>query len=357
MLGGGGKRGDISRCTATLGPMLTGLERVSTWVVGAVIACALSGVSACQPSATGPTTADPTGRKTARSGSRMTEGELPGIDTSQLTGRERGEWWTHVSELLAPCSDQPVSIAQCVQEARPCPACSPAAEFLLRQVTLGKTRAQVEAAFVLRFDPDSIQSIDIGRAPFKGPEKAPVTIVEWADFQCPFCALASPYLDYLVKAYPGFVKVVFRHFPISHHHYAIPAARAAIAAGQQGKFWEMHDLLFANRQEIDDTSFLRFAQELALDTDRFQVDMAAQATLDVIERDRREADKLGLRGTPMIYIDGRNFDLQHFDMMQDMQPWVETEIAITTGQVVSSRLPPPRLDVGQGSSGVTGVAE
>ncbi len=332
--------------------MLTGLDRVSKWVIAAAAACVLSGLSACQPSATASSTTARTGSRAGRSGPGMKEGELPGIDSSQLTGRERSEWWTHVSELLAPCSDQPVSIAQCVHEKRPCRACSPAAEFLLKQVTLGKTRAQVEGAFLLRFDPDSVKSIDIAGAPFKGPEKATVTIVEWADFQCPFCALASPYLDYLVRAYPDRVKVVFRHFPISYHHYAVSAARAAVAAMRQGKFWEMHDLLYANREGIDDTVFVSFAQKLALDMDRFQVDMAAQSTLDVIERDRREADELGLRGTPMVYINGRNFDLRQFDMMQDIQPWIETEIEIATGRSVSPRLPPPNLTVGPGTSGV-----
>ncbi len=283
------------------------------------------------------------------------EGELPGVDTSELTARERTEWWTQVTELLAPCPDQPVSIAQCVNEARPCAACTPAAEFLLRQVTLGKTRSQIEGAFQLRFGPDSVQTIEIAGAPFKGPERAPVTIVEWADFQCPFCALASPYLDYLVKAYPGQVKVVFRHFPISHHEFALPAAQAAIAAGQQGKFWAMHDLLFANRQSLDTTTFLRLAQELGLDMDRFQVDMAAQTTLDVVERDRREADQLGLRGTPLIYVNGREFDLRQFDMMQELQPWIETEVELSTGKRVSPRLPPPTL-AGMGSGpGMTGA--
>ena len=336
--------------------MLTGLERVSKWVVAAAVAGSLIGAPACQPAPAGSASAPQTGRKAGRTGSRASEGELPGVDTSQLTGRERGEWWTQVSELLAPCADQPVSIAQCVQEARPCRACLPAAQFLLRQVTLGKTRGQVENAFVLRFDPDSVKSIDIAGAPFKGPQRAPVTIVEWADFQCPFCALASPYLDYLVDAYPERVKLVFRHFPISHHSYAVTAAQAAIAAGRQGKFWEMHDLLFANRQDLDDTVFVRLAKKLKLDTDRFQVDMAAQATMDVIERDRREADELGLRGTPMIYVNGRNFDLAHFDLMQDLQPWVETEIEIATGQSVSAKRPPPDLNAAPGPSGMTGIA-
>jgi protein-disulfide isomerase len=349
------KRGDFSPDVATLRPMRGAFDRARRSVATAVIAAAIAASVGCQPPAAGAATADEPGRKPARSGVKMTEGKLPGIDSSELTARERSEWWTHVSELLAPCEDQPVSVAQCVQESRACAACAPAAEFLLRQVTLGKTSAQVEAAFQLRFDPDAKRTVSVDGAPFKGPKDAPVTIVEWADFQCPFCALAAPFLDYVTKAYPNQVKVVFRNFPISHHPYAVQAAEAGVAAYRQGKFWAMHDRIFANREALDDAIFIRLAKEIGLDTDRFQADMAAQATLDFIERDRQEADELGLRGTPMIYVNGRNFNLQHFDLFQDLLPWIETEIAVTTGQHVKPSVPPPRLAEMPGSPAAAGA--
>src|ERR1041384_1260396 len=88
--------------------------------------------------------------------------KLPGLDTSALTPREQREWSTYVSELLAPCSDQPVSIAQCIKESRNCSLCLPAAKFLLKRVTRGETRSKVEAAFRTRFSPDAVKTVDEG---------------------------------------------------------------------------------------------------------------------------------------------------------------------------------------------------
>src|SRR5262245_45815826 len=112
--------------------------------------------------------------------------KLAGVDTSALTPREQRDWSTYVTELLAPCSDQPVSIAQCIKESRPCSPCLPAARFLVQRVTRGAARSQIEAAFRLRFAPDQVKNIDEADSPSKGPKGAPVAVVEWADFECPF---------------------------------------------------------------------------------------------------------------------------------------------------------------------------
>jgi hypothetical protein len=143
--------------------------------------------------------------------------EIKGIDTSALTARERTEWSAEVSELLSPCPDQPVSIAQCVNEARACTACLPAARYLLEQVQRGRTRSQVESAYRARFAADQVKNIEIGDAPTKGPAGAPVVIVEWADFECPACGAMRPVLDELVEKYPNGVRIAFKHYPLSMH--------------------------------------------------------------------------------------------------------------------------------------------
>src|SRR5947207_4718679 len=127
--------------------------------------------------------------------------KLEGVDTSALTPREQREWSTYVSELLAPCSDQPVSLAQCIKESRHCSLCLPAAKFLVKRVTRGGTRSQVETAFRTRFSPDTVKTVEEGDAPSKGPKDAPVVIVEWADFQCPYCGAAAPVIDKIVQEY------------------------------------------------------------------------------------------------------------------------------------------------------------
>jgi len=272
--------------------------------------------------------------------------KLTGVDTSALTPREQRDWSTYVTELLAPCSDQPVSIAQCIKESRPCSLCLPAARFLVQRVTRGQARSQIEGAFRLRFAPDQVKSIDDSDSPSKGPKDAPVVVVEWADFECPFCGAAYPVLDKLLLQYPESVRLVFKNYPLSAHEHSEIAARAAVAAGKQGKFWEMHHALFSNQQAgLDRNAILRLAGEIHLDEKKFVADMDSEPVADLVNRDRKQAEKLDLRGTPMIYINGRHFDLEHFNLLEDLNEWVELEVEQRTGQKVVAR----KIDAAEGA--------
>jgi thiol-disulfide isomerase/thioredoxin len=264
--------------------------------------------------------------------------KLEGVDTGSLTAREQREWSTYVSELLAPCSDQPVSLAQCIKESRPCTLCLPAAKFLVQRVTRGGTRPQVESAFRLRFSPDSVKSIDESDSPAKGPKDAPVAIVEWADFQCPYCGAAAPVLDKLVDEYPGSVRLVFKNYPLASHEHSEIAARGAVAAGKQGKFWEMHHKLFENQATgLDRDVVIRLAKEVGVDEKKFVADLDSEAAADNVNRDRKQAEKLELRGTPMIYINGRHFELEQFNLLEDVHDWIELEVEQRTGKKVTAK--------------------
>ncbi len=278
--------------------------------------------------------------------------DLPGVDTTGLTGRERRDWSGYVTEFLAPCADQPVSVAECVRQSRPCATCAPAAAFLARQVALGKARTQIETAYRLRFAPDQVKSIELGDSPWKGAAAAKVVIVEWADFECPFCQRTAPELDRLIESYPGLVKVVFKHYPIVAHPNAARAARAAVAAQRQGKFWRMHDLMFMNASRLDEPGIERLAAEAGLDLPRFQTDMKDPAVLARVNADRKQADALGLEGTPMIYIDGRYFNLEYFDLNDDLGPWVKLEVEVATGRRIEPRAPATIPDAGAAADAV-----
>jgi thiol-disulfide isomerase/thioredoxin len=257
--------------------------------------------------------------------------QLPGVDTSALTQREQAKWHEYVSELLAPCPDQPVSIAECVSQARPCAGCVPAAKFLVDRVRRGDARAQAEEAFRTRFSPESVKSIDLSNSPVEGARSPVVTIVEWADFECPHCGLTAPILKQVVEKYPDQVQLVFKNYPLSAHEHSEAAARAAVAAFHQGKFWEMNRLLFENQKAgLDDQTISRLARAAGLDMKQFEVDRASEATADQVARDRKQADELHLDGTPLIYINGRHFQLDHFDVRQDLQPWIDLEIAMNS---------------------------
>ncbi len=281
------------------------------------------------PSACG-TAAGASGSRWSAGGDQA--GELPGIDTSDLTARETSEWWSAVNELDAPCPGQDLSVARCVSEARPCSGCRPAAELLRDQILLGRPRAQVEAAFRLRFDPEQVVGIDVTGSPGKGAARPSVLIVEWADFECPFCARAAALLRAEVDAYPDQVRLVFKHFPLDQHVYAMDAALAVIAADRQGKFWELHDALYANRDSLDPAGVEQLARGLGLDMTRFAADRASAEARAAVERDMRQADALGLGGTPFIFVNGRRFDLSVFDLGTELSPWVELEIEMATGR-------------------------
>lgn len=141
--------------------------------------------------------------------------------------------------------------------------------------------------------------------PWKGSENAPVTIVEFSDFECPFCAKVGPTLQALLDQYPGQLQIVFRNNPLEFHSHARGAAEAALAAHYQGRFWEFHDLLFANNKALTDDDLRTYAQTARLDAPSFEVDRKASETADRIDEDIRWAQQLGANGTPTFFVNGK----------------------------------------------------
>jgi predicted DsbA family dithiol-disulfide isomerase len=252
---------------------------------------------------------------------------LAGVDTGALTAREKREWSVWVSELLAPCPSEPVSVATCVRENRACARCLPAAKLLVKQVREGRSRSQAEEAFYLRFSPDRVKTVEVGDAPTLGSAVAPVTIVEWADFQCPHCRHVVPIMEKLVTDHPGQVRFAFKFYPLSGHPQGESTARAAAAAQKQGKFWAMHHALFDHQNALEPKDIEKCAKDVGLDMARFKTDWASEPVADRVSRDRKQGDQLGITGTPTIYINGR--ELGHaFDAQADTEDWVALEIEL-----------------------------
>ena len=147
-------------------------------------------------------------------------------------------------------------------------------------------------------------TLDLTGAPIRGVADAPVTIVEFSDFQCGFCFRVNPTLAQLLDRYKGKVRLVFKHSPIEGHTAAPLAHRAAFAAQQQGKFWEMHDRIFANQRAMDRPALVAHATALGLDVTRFTTDLDSPRSQAVLDRDQAEAAKVGVDGTPTFFIDG-----------------------------------------------------
>lgn len=253
---------------------------------------------------------------------------LTGVDTSPLTPRERRDWAAQVSELLAPCADTPVNIAQCVKESRPCKTCLPAAQFLLKQVRAGRAKKDREDAFHARFDANKVKTVVTDGSPEMGPPDAVVTIVEWADFECPHCRSYAPALEDLVRRFPGQVRLVYKVFPLQIHPHGEVSARAAIAAANQGKFWEMHHLLFENQDRLEPADLERYAKQAGLDLAKFRTDFGSKEVGERVEKDKKQAEELGLDGTPFIFINGRNLGLQFITDQDDLVDWVKLEIEL-----------------------------
>ncbi|MCB0345280.1 MAG: thioredoxin domain-containing protein [Bdellovibrionales bacterium] len=146
--------------------------------------------------------------------------------------------------------------------------------------------------------------IDVAGSPVIGKENAPITVVEFSDFQCPFCKRGNQVMKDLLKEYPDDVKIVFKHLPLPFHQQAKPAAVAAIAAQQQGKFWEFHDELFENQESLTEAKFIEIATKLELDVDKFKKDMNNEAYEKQVADDMAVATQLGVRGTPGFFVNG-----------------------------------------------------
>lgn len=298
---------------------------VAAWMSARLTTCRSPGEGGAEPSPT----------KT-----EVVDVNLPAVDTSTLTTREKSEWSRYVSEFLTPCADQPVSLAECVQQARPCKGCVPAARFLVDLARRGQVRLQVEAAYKARFSADAVRELALGDSPSKGPPDAKVVLAEFADFQCPACGAARPVIEEVMKRHPRDVRLVFKHFPLSIHENAERAARAAVAAQKQNKFWEMHALLFENQQKLDPENVESLAKGLALDMKRFVQDRDSEATADAVARDRKQGEALALKSTPSLFVNGRPFPSTS-DLAEDLESWIKSELELVGASVAKPAPVPP----------------
>lgn len=149
------------------------------------------------------------------------------------------------------------------------------------------------------------RNIDIAASPFKGAADAPVVIAEYTDFQCPYCAKLGATFSQLLKKYPGKIKIVYKSYPLQNHKYAWKAASNAMAAHQKGKFWEFHDLLFANSASLNDDKIMEIRKSLGLDTPEFDALIKSAEVRKRVAEDIKEGQRNGVRGTPTVFVNGK----------------------------------------------------
>jgi len=231
---------------------------------------------------------------------------LEEVDTSDLSRAERRIWVDLINDQLSPCGE-PISVGRSVAEGRGCRASVPAARYLVRLIADGYERQEIEEHYSVRYDEDNVVEIEVDGAPSRGSQMAQVTIVEFSDFECPYCGRAHPIVQQVLREFEGRVRVVFMHYPLSSHPHAMPAARAAVAAGNQDRFWEMHDLLFEHQQQLEQEHLETYAEQLGLDMERFRADMESSETQDRVEANKETGRRAGVEGTPSFFVNGRRF--------------------------------------------------
>jgi protein-disulfide isomerase len=248
--------------------------------------------------------------------------KLPQVDTSALTDAERRQWADLVNDLLSPCGE-PVSVAKCVAESRACRSCVPAARYVVRLVSEGFEKSEIQDLFADRYDPKRKLTLDTSEAPVRGAPMAGLTIVEFSDFECPHCGAAHPVLARVLDEFNGKVNLAFKHFPLPAHTHAVAAARAAYAAQLQGKFWEMADQLFEHQRELSDEKIAALAKGIGLDMSKFDTDRSSDASLNRVEADKKEGMGIGVQGTPSLYINGHPFK----ESVQSLSKYLKEELA------------------------------
>ncbi|MEE2757196.1 MAG: thioredoxin domain-containing protein [Myxococcota bacterium] len=231
---------------------------------------------------------------------------LPGVNSSGVAGDNMQALVGLLGQGVCPC-DPKQTILTCVQQ-KSCPAATELAQYGVDKFKEGLSVSQVGEAVIRKYIDDHVRyTFDVSSSPTKGAEKPRITIVEFADFECPHCSAMRAVLGAVSKKYPNDVALVFKQFPLPHHTYSERASKAALAAQRQGKFWEMHDLIFDNQTRLSNESFSAFAKQLGLDLKRFNADMVGVAVKDQLDRDKKEAIAAQIQGTPALYINGRMY--------------------------------------------------
>jgi len=166
---------------------------------------------------------------------------------------------------------------------------------------------KAKTTVTISLEPPRVEVTDGGRVA-RGNAKAAVEVIEFSDFQCPFCLRANPVVEQVLKTYGDKIKFVYRHYPLQNHPNARPAAEASACAEAQGKFWEYHDRLFANPTKLSDADLKTHAAALGLDAAKFNACVDGHQQKPGIDADMAAAEAVGVTGTPAFFINGRSIE-------------------------------------------------
>jgi len=245
-----------------------------------------------------------------------TSATLPAVDFTGLTAAKKTIALRLLRNQDCTCGCE-MKVAECRIKDPGCAYSKGLAAAIVTALKEGKSEADaLAAARASKFGqaPEPRKTLEdpvvipTSGAPVLGPRDALITLVEFSDFECPFCYQGAAQLHDLLKAYPTQLRLIFKQYPLDIHSQAALAAAASIAAHRQGKFWPLHDLMFEKRQDLSRKSLLAMAQRIGLDMTRFTADLDSADVKAVVERDRSDGDRVGVEGTPTLFVDGQRYN-------------------------------------------------
>jgi protein-disulfide isomerase len=238
---------------------------------------------------------------------------LGNVDTSDLTAVQKKAVLKLLREQDCTCQCG-MKAAECIMKDPNCSYSRNLAKIAIQGVKDGKSLVEISKlmdASPKAHRPKLLEDpvkIPVAGAPVKGPEDAKITLVEFSDFECPYCSAAAPKVDAIMAAYPKDIKLIYKQFPLSMHPHAEMAAEASLAAREQGKFWEMYEVLFKNFRQLSHTRILEIAKSLGLDMNKFQTELDSGKYKNDVAKDIADGDAANVYGTPAFYINGKQYN-------------------------------------------------
>lgn len=231
-----------------------------------------------------------------------------GATTSSLTQEQKDRVVT-LAGTTANYQGCRGTVAECIARDPADATAARLAGFLVRRVVAGDSDEKIAEGVADRrrsARPARVAEVDLFEANCTGPANAKVTIVEFGDFQCPFCRVAEPFLEKILEEHPSDVRFCFKHFPVRSHDRAVPSSVASLAAARQGKYWEMHRALYVT-SDLSDSSLEAVARQIGLDMARYRTDIADAALREEVETDKLEGQEFGVDRTPTFFINGKQY--------------------------------------------------
>jgi protein-disulfide isomerase len=268
-----------------------------------------------------------------------TSDKLGTIDLSGLTPAQKQAVLKLTREQDCSCLCG-MKVAECVNRDPNCTYSKALVAIAIKGVQEGKSLVEISKSMdaspkahrpKLLEDP---VTIPVSGSPTRGPNDARITLVEFSDFECPYCSIAVGEVNNILTAYPKDVKLIYKQFPLPMHPHAPLAAAASLAANQQGKFWQMHDLLFKNFRKLSRENILVFAKEIGLDVDKFTADLDSPKYQAVIKKDLADGETAGVYGTPAFFINGKHYNGPL--SLDDVKPILDAELKGAKPQAVAS---------------------